>query len=111
MANTYNYTIDRMDVVDTTTYSNYVVRVYYSYIGIEISGELTYEGKVSGNVNYQVEETEFTPYDELTESQVIGWVESTLTDKQKALNKQFVDNAIENEKNPKPTPHKEPLPW
>lgn len=107
MATEYNYKIDRMDVVDTSTVSNYVVRVYYSYNGSE--GD--YSASVSGNVNYKVTEDTIVPFEDLTEETVISWVEATLTDEQKALNKQFVDNAIEKEKNPDPIPEKKDLPW
>ena len=107
MATIYNYTIDRMDVVDTTQYPNYVLRVYYSYTGTD--GD--YTASVSGNINYEVTEGTLTPYEELTETQVITWVESALTEEGVALNKKYVDNAIEEEKNPQPVPHKEELPW
>lgn len=55
----------------------------------------------------------FTPYDQLTEQQVHGWIESTLSDEQKAELKARVEVKIERIKTPynPALPQNPPLPW
>lgn len=104
---TYTYTITRLDVIDTTSVTNYVVMAYYDYKGVD--GE--YSASVQGACKYEVTEGDFTPFEELTQEQVIGWVETSLGAEGIAANQNYVAKEIEKEKNPTPVPHEEPLPW
>ena len=103
----YTYRITRMDVIDNSEYQNYVVMAYYNYEGTDG----TYTASVQGACKYQVTQGEFTPYDQLTESQVIRWVETSLGATGIQANQNYILNDIENQKNPAPVPHEEPLPF
>jgi len=67
-------------------------------------------GSVYGTVGVTYEAGEpFTPFNQLTEAQVQGWVEDALGEEQLAAMKANVDGQIENQINPPiVTP---PLPW
>lgn len=104
---TYTYKITRLDVVNTTNVNNYVVMAYY-----EIEGtDGTYTAAVQGACKYKVTEGDFTPFEELTENQVIGWVKTSLGERGIEANQKYIIKEIENQKNPSPEPHKQDLPW
>ena len=54
---------------------------------------------------------EFTPYEDLTEEQVVGWIQSALGEN--GINSIYacIDGQINSILNPPPTPQPEPLPW
>jgi hypothetical protein len=54
---------------------------------------------------------EFTPYEDLTEEQVIGWIQSALGENGVNSIYSCVDGQINSILNPPPTPQPEPLPW
>jgi hypothetical protein len=70
----------------------------------------TYNGSVYGSVGVNVDPEEpFTPYEDLTQEQVIGWVKDALGEDQVASYEENVAQQIENQINPPiVTP---PLPW
>jgi hypothetical protein len=70
----------------------------------------TYNGSVYGSVGVSLDEgATFTPYEDLTEAQVIGWVQDALGEEQVASYEANVAQQIENQINPPVvTP---PLPW
>ena len=70
----------------------------------------TYNGSVYGSVGVTLDEGgTFTPYDQLTQAQVIGWVQDALGEEQVASYEANVAQQIENQINPPVvTP---PLPW
>lgn len=70
----------------------------------------TYNGSVYGSVGVTLDAgAAFTPYDQLTEAQVIGWVQDALGEEQVASYEANVAQQIENQINPPVvTP---PLPW
>lgn len=70
----------------------------------------TYVGSVYGSVGVPLNEGEaFTPYADLTEAQVIGWVQDALGEEQVASYEENVAQQIEDQINPPVvTP---PLPW
>ena len=69
-----------------------------------------YSGKVYGVQSIKLNPNEpFTPYDQLTETQVVGWVQNAMGAEQVATYQANVLKQIENQKNPPiVTP---PLPW
>ena len=69
---TFNWTIPQMDRL---TSDGFVVTVHYRVEAVD--GD--YSSSTYGTVSYnqQPEET-YTPYDQLTEAQVVGWVQTTL---------------------------------
>jgi len=70
----------------------------------------TYNGSVYGSVGVTLDEgTSFTPYADLTQAQVIGWVQDALGEEQVTAYEANVAQQIENQINPPVvTP---PLPW
>lgn len=88
--NTYTWSVVQME---RKTSDNFVVTVHYNVSAVD--GEFT--ASIYGTVGYTQEESNFTPYEQLTESQVVGWV-------QNSLGKDTVEEAlavqIEAQKNP-----------
>ena len=88
--NTYTWSVVQME---RNTSDNFVVTVHYNVSAVD--GEFT--ASIYGTVGYTQEESNFTPYEQLTESQVVGWV-------QNSLGKDTVEEAlavqIEAQKNP-----------
>jgi hypothetical protein len=69
---TFFWTIPQMDRL---TSDGFVVTVHYRVNAVD--GE--YSSSTYGTVSYSQQPGEqYTPYDQLTESQVVGWVQSSL---------------------------------
>jgi hypothetical protein len=68
----------------------------------------TYTAVIGGNTQFTLEQgAAFTPYDQLTETQVIGWIpESQITSAQQCVQGQ-IDSLI----TPPVSPSSQPLPW
>jgi hypothetical protein len=70
----------------------------------------TYNGNVYGSQGITIDpEAPFTPYADLTESQVIGWVQDALGEDQVTACEANVAQQIANQINPPVITH--PLPW
>lgn len=101
----YNWTISALDCVKTfDNVDNFVINVHWRY---SVS-DGTISTDIYGSVGFEklVDQDGFVPFEELTETIVIGWLESTLDVKamQSQLNEQL-DNII----NPKIVQPQ--LPW
>lgn len=83
-----------------------VFNVHWTLAGID----QTYQGYAYGSQAVTVSSEEpFTPYDQLTEAQVIGWVKDAMGDEQVASYEANIAKQIEDQINPPVvTP---PLPW
>ena len=69
---TYNWTVPQMDRL---TSDGFVVTVHY----IVSATDDTYSASTYGTIGYTQEPGEtYTPYDQLTEAQVVGWVQTSL---------------------------------
>lgn len=69
---TFNWTIPQMDRLTT---DGFVVTVHYNVTATDD----TYSASTYGTVSYTQEPGEqYTPYDQLTEAQVVGWVQNSL---------------------------------
>jgi len=68
----------------------------------------TYTAYIGGNTQFTLEQgAAFTPYDQLTQAQVIGWIpESQITSAQQCVQGQ-IDSLI----TPPVSPSAQPLPW
>jgi hypothetical protein len=72
--NTYFWNINEMDRL---TADGFVVTVHYTVTACANVGN--YMASTYGTVSYtQQQDANFTPYDQLTKEQVIGWVQTTL---------------------------------
>ena len=68
----FNWTIPQMDRLTT---DGFVVTVHYNVTATDD----TYSASTYGTVSYTQEPGEqYTPYDQLTEAQVVGWVQNSL---------------------------------
>ena len=71
MAIEYTYTIAQLE---RNTSDGFVVTVHYRVNAVD--GD--YSASTYGTVGYTQSEESFTPFDELTEETVIGWVQNSL---------------------------------
>lgn len=95
----YNWVIAQLDTAPQDGELHDVVKtIHWRYQGTEVVGDKTYFADVySSFACAQPSETDFTAYPDLTEAQVIGWLEAGLDmDSLKAS----IDSQIENQKNP-----------
>ncbi len=106
MATTYTWTVDSMYTVDTPE-PGFVVNVLWTLTGVD--GQ--YTASIGGNSQFTVQEGTFTPYDELTQEQVIGWVQNSLGADGIANFEANVQGQINSMITPPVSPQNTPLPW
>ena len=88
---TYAWSIQQMDRL---TSDGFVVTVHYNVSAVD--GD--YSASTYGTVGYTEQPGEqYTPYDQLTEQQVVGWVQESLG---KDTVEASLDSQIEAQKNP-----------
>jgi hypothetical protein len=68
---TYNWNINTMDRL---TSDGYVITVHYTVTAQD--GD--YNASTYGTVGYTQDSDTYIPYDQLTETQVVGWVQTSL---------------------------------
>lgn len=108
MATNFTWTVDAMYTVQQPD-PNYVVNVLWTLTGVD--GQNT--ASIGGNTMFSSAEQpeDFTPYDELTEEIVIGWVQDALGEDGIANYEANVNGQISSQKNPPVSPENTPLPW
>ncbi len=106
MATTYTWTVDSMYTVDTPD-PGFVCNVLWTLTGVD--GQ--YTASIGGNSQFTVQEGTFTPYDELTQEQVIGWVQNSLGADGIANFEANVQGQINSMITPPVSPQNTPLPW
>lgn len=85
-----------------------VITVGWRCNGTEVDGDKTYSGTVYSTVSLPAADpANFTPYADLTQEQVLGWVWANGVDKD--ATEAAVAGQIENQKNPPVI--QPPLPW
>lgn len=105
----FKWTIDRMYTVNQPD-PEYVVNVLWTLTGDQdgtiasISGGSQFAPPADENGN-------FTPYDQLTQEQVIGWVKDGLGPQGVANYEANVQGQIDSILNPPVSPQDTPLPW
>lgn len=107
MAVTYTWSVVQMDAYpEEGGETDVVFNVHWTLAGID----QTYQGYAYGSQGVSVDSTApFTPYVDLTEAQVIGWVQTAMGAEQVATYEANVAQQIEAQINPPVvTP---PLPW
>jgi hypothetical protein len=103
---TFTWTIDQMYTLDTPE-PGFVVNVLWMLTGVD--GQ--YTASIGGNSQFTVQEGTFTPYDELTQEQVIGWVQNSLGADGIANFEANVQGQINSMITPPVSPQNTPLPW
>jgi hypothetical protein len=94
------YTLD-------TPEPGFVVNVLWTLTGVD--GQ--YTASIGGNSQFTVQEGTFTPYDQLTQAQVIGWVQDSLGPDGVANFEANVQGQINSMITPPVSPQNTPLPW
>jgi hypothetical protein len=102
---TYTTTITQMYTVPNPT--GYVVTVNFIVSGTDG----TYTAEIDGSIQFQPEQSEagFIPYNELTQAEVIGWI-NTATNNQENYYAN-VQGQINSMITPPVSPSSQPLPW
>ena len=105
MATTYTTTITNMYTAPNP--AGYVVNVLFTVSGTDG----TYLVKIGGNITFTPEQSEpgFIPYDQLTQDEVLGWINSA-TDNQASYYAN-IDGQLNSLVNPPVPPENTPLPW
>jgi hypothetical protein len=105
MTTQFTTTIDSMYTLPQVEgQTDVVVNALWTVTGVD--GE--YTASIGGNTQFTLEQgASFTPYDQLTQAQVIGWIpESQITSAQQCVQGQ-IDSLI----TPPVSPSAQPLPW
>lgn len=106
MATTFTWKINNMFTIDTPE-PGFVCNVLWTLTGVD--GE--YTASIDGNNTFTVQEGTFTPYDQLTQDQVLGWVQTALGPDGIANFEANVNGQIQSMKTPPVSPQNTPLPW
>jgi hypothetical protein len=104
--NTYTTTINKMYTVNTLE-QGFVVNVLFTVSGTDG----TNTASIDGNINFTPvkDQKDYVPYDQLTEAEVLGWINEA-TDNQ--INYYAnIDGQIASIVNPPVSPQAQPLPW
>lgn len=98
----FTTTINSMYTLDTPD-PGFVVNVLWKVTGVD--GQNT--ASIDGNSQFTVQEGTFTPYDQLTEAVVIGWIPAEQIASAQACVQGQIDSMI----TPPVSPANTPLPW
>ena len=106
---TYTWSIQQMSVMPVLDgQTDVVISAQWNLLG-EDQG---YSYNLSGFQNFTLAQGEgFTPYDQLTEVQVIGWVKDTMGESQVSNLEASVQGSLNSLINPPVQPEIAPLPW
>jgi hypothetical protein len=105
MATTYTTTINQMYTMNSPE-QGFVVNILFTVSGTDG----TNTAFINGNIQFTDKvETDYVPYDQLTESEVIGWI-NTATNNQENYYAN-IDGQITSIVNPPVSPQAQPLPW
>lgn len=105
----YTWSIkELLTVPQEAGYTDVVVQANWTLTGVESP----YTAEIGGGSQFTLQQGEgFTPYNQLTEAQVIGWVQEALTPEGITALQNNIAFRIEQQKNPPPQPEPQPLPW
>ena len=103
MATTFTTTITSMYTIDTPE-PGFVCNVLWTVTGVDG----TYTAEIGGNSQFTVQEgPTFTPYDQLTQAQVLAWIPA----EQITSAQECVQGQINSLITPPVSPEAQPLPW
>lgn len=108
MSATITWTVTAMDCYPQADGETDVVfTVHWTCSGVQTEGETTYNGSVYSTTSVPAPSGSFTPYADLTQNQVLGWVWANGVDQ--AATEAAVQQQIDNQINPPVI--QPPLPW
>ena len=103
MATTFTTTINFMYTIDTPE-PGFVCNVLWTVTGVDG----TYTAEIGGNSQFTVQEgPTFTPYDQLTQAQVLAWIPAEQISSAQSCVQGQIDSLI----TPPVSPQNTPLPW
>ena len=104
MATIYKWTINEMITYPSYEgYQNYITQIKWKYSAVNDGGIEVY---LFGQTNYNTLSSPYVPYDQITEEQVFGWLDS---DPNAESYRVILDNRIMEKINP--VVRTLPLPW
>ena len=107
----YNWTVTNLYTIDEGTETDYVVTALYNVTGIEQSGGVEYTASLSNSAQFEVVQGDtFIPYADLTNTIVIGWIETQLGEDGVNNIQACIDGMINSEINPPVSPQNTELP-
>ena len=107
----YNWQVKNLFTIDEGTETDYVVTALYEVIGIEQSGGVEYAASLSNSAQFEVVQgATFIPYEDLTNTLVVGWIQSQLGEDGVNNLQASVEGMIESEINPPVSPQSTELP-
>jgi|TARA_B110000259_G_C13705125_1_gene278036 hypothetical protein len=107
MAITYTWSVDSMSTLPTPQ-TDFVVTIGWLCSGVEGA----YTNSMGGMQSLpDVEGESFTPYADLTQTQVLQWAYDAMGADAKSNIEACVAGQIDSQKNPIVSPTSEPLPW
>lgn len=105
---TFTWTVDSMlTMPQEGGQTDVVVNVNYTITGVDDDVTQSY----SNNQKFVFDGGTFTPYSQLTEQQVIGWIQKALGPDGVASAQATVQGQIRSVKNPPQQPQNQALPW
>ena len=105
MATTYTTTINSMYTLNSPE-QGFVVNVLFTVSGTDG----TNTASIDGNIQFADQvESDYVPYDQLTESEVIGWINASTNNQENYYAN--INGQIESMINPPVSPAAQPLPW
>ena len=108
----YTWKVTNLYTIDTDTETDYVVDAIYEIVGTEENGGETYTASLSNTASFEVVQGEsFTPYADLTDAMVVGWIQSELGTDGVSNLEASVGGMIDSEITPPVSPENTPLPW
>jgi len=103
--NTYTTIINKMYTLNTPE-QGFVVNVLFCVSGTDG----THTASIDGNIQFTDQvESDYIPYDQLTEAQVIGWINDATNNQENYYAN--IDGQIQSMITPPVSPSAQPLPW
>jgi hypothetical protein len=103
----YTWAVTGMKATTVGSESNYVVQTYWTKTGTDENGNTgTFSGATPFTPNPQ--QTDFTPFDQLTQEVVLGWIQPVVTGSYEDHVNGVIAKQIADKVNPVVEP---PLPW
>lgn len=111
MATNFTWTVTQMLVENIEGQSDVVVTASFNVEGID-SNDPSATGTVTGSEVFELAEgSEFTPYSDLTNDQVVGWIKEKMGEEMVATVEANIQAQIDAVLNPPVVPVVKPLPW
>ena len=107
----YNWQVKNLFTIDEGTETDYVVTALYNVTGIETESGTEYTASLSNSAQFEVVQGDtFIPYADLTNTIVIGWIETQLGEDGVNNIQACIDGMINSEINPPVSPQNTELP-